>query len=262
MNFSRRFFSNFSGLPALCAAALLCLFGLASSVAQTPDAKMGETELKIKQLLESRLRPGTKVDGVVKTPYMGLYEARIGTELIYTDAKVDFLFAGSVLDAKTMDNLTEERVNQLSSIKWDDLPLQNAFKQVNGNGKRQVAYFADPNCGYCKRFEQQALAQLKDTTVHIFLYPILSPDSTVKAKSVWCSKDKLKTWNDWMLKGQAPTASGACDNPIDANRALGERINIRATPTVFLINGQKVPGAIPHDQLEKLVAAATLAAAK
>jgi thiol:disulfide interchange protein DsbC len=243
----------------LAVAALLCAFGLASSVAQTPDAKMGETELRIKQLLESRLRPGTKVDGVVKTPYMGLYEARIGTELIYTDAKVDFLFAGSVLDAKTMDNLTEERVNQLSAIKWEELPLQNAIKQVNGNGKRQVAYFADPNCGYCKRFEQQALNQLKDTTVHIFLYPILSPDSTVKAKSVWCSKDRLKTWNDWMLKGQAPTASGTCDNPIDANRALGERINVRATPTVFLVNGQKVPGAIPHEQLEKLVAAATVA---
>ena len=247
---------------ALAAASLLCVLGLTSSVAQTPDAKMGETELKIKQLLESRLRPGTKVDGVVKTPYMGLYEARIGTELIYTDAKVDYILAGSVLDAKTMDNLTEERVNQLSAIKWEELPLANAIKQVNGNGKRQVAYFADPNCGYCKRFEQQALAQLKDTTVHIFLYPILSPDSTVKAKSVWCSKDKLKTWNDWMLKGQVPTASGTCDNPIDANRALGERMNVRATPTVFLVNGQKVPGAIPHDQLEKLVAAATLAAAK
>ncbi len=249
---------NFSRSISLATAALLCVFGLASSVAQTPDAKMGEVESKIKQILESRLRPGTKVDGVVKTQYFGLYEARIGTELVYTDAKVDYIFAGSVLDAKTMDNLTEERVNQLSAIKWDDLPLQNALKQVNGNGKRQVAYFADPNCGYCKRFESQALAQLKDTTVHIFIYPILSPDSTAKAKSIWCSKDKLKTWNDWMLKGQAPTASGTCDNPIDANRALGERINVRATPTVFLVNGQKVPGAIPHDQLEKLVAAATM----
>ncbi len=228
------------------------LSGLGGSHAQ--DAKMGEAEQKIKQLLESRLRPGTKVDSVVKTPYMGLYEARIGAELIYTDAKVDYLFAGSVLDAKTMDNLTEERVNQLSAIKWEELPLQNAIKQVNGTGKRQIAYFADPNCGYCKRFEQQALAQLKDTTIHIFVYPILSPDSTVKAKSIMCSKDKLKTWNDWMIKGQAPTASGNCENPIEANQALGQRINVRATPTVFLMNGQKVPGAIPLAQLEKLVA--------
>ena len=236
----------------LIAGIFLC--GLGGSHAQ--EAKMGETEQKIKQLLESRLRPGTKVDSVVKTPYMGLYEARIGAELIYTDPKVEYLFAGSVLDAKTMDNLTEERVNQLSAIKWEELPLQNAIKQVNGTGKRQIAYFADPNCGYCKRFEQQALAQLKDTTIHIFVYPILSPDSTVKAKSIMCSKDKLKTWNDWMIKGQAPTASGACDNPIEANQALGQRINVRATPTVFLMNGQKVPGAIPLAQLEKLVAEA------
>ena len=245
---------NFAMTTSRLLAVLAMAMSLLLSGAQAQDQKMGETELKIKQLLESRLRPGTKVDGVVKTPYWGLYEARIGTELIYTDPKVEFLFAGSVLDAKTMDNLTEERVNQLSAIKWDDLPLANAVKQVNGTGKRQIAYFADPNCGYCKRFEQQALAQLKDTTIHIFIYPILSPDSTVKAKSVWCSKDKLKTWNDWMIKGQAPTASGNCDNPIDANKALGERMNVRATPTVFLMNGQKVPGAIPLAQLEKLVA--------
>jgi thiol:disulfide interchange protein DsbC len=245
----------------LLAGIFLCALGGSHAQDAKPGdtAKMGEAELKIKQLLESRLRPGTKVDGVVKTPYMGLYEARIGSELIYTDAKVEYLFAGSVLDAKTMDNLTEERVNQLSSIKWEELPLQNAFKQVNGNGKRQIAYFADPNCGYCKRFEQQALAQLKDTTIHVFVYPILSPDSTVKAKSIWCSKDKLKTWNDWMIKGQAPTASGNCENPIEANQALGQRINVRATPTVFLMNGQKVPGAIPLAQLEKLVAEANVA---
>lgn len=237
----------------LTASIGLCAL-LGWSGAHAQDTKMGETEQKIKQLLESRLRPGTKVDGVVKTPYFGLYEARIGTELIYTDAKVDYLFAGSVLDAKNMENLTEERVNQLSAIKWEDLPLQNAIKQVNGNGKRQIAYFADPNCGYCKRFEQQALAQLKDTTIHVFVYPILSPDSTVKAKSIWCSADKLKTWNDWMLRGRAPTASGTCDNPIEANQALGQRINVRATPTVFLMNGHKVPGAIPLAQLEKLIA--------
>lgn len=245
---------NFAMTTSHLLAVLAMAMSLLLSGAQAQDQKMGETELKIKQILESRLRPGTKVDGVVKTPYWGLYEARIGTELIYTDPKVEFLFAGSVLDAKTMDNLTEERVNQLSAIKWDELPLANALKLVNGTGKRQIAYFADPNCGYCKRFEQQALAQLKDTTIHIFIYPILSPDSTVKAKSVWCSKDKLKTWNDWMIKGQPPTASGNCDNPIDANRALGERMNVRATPTVFLMNGQKVPGAIPLAQLEKLVA--------
>ena len=230
---------------------LCALLGGGGTYAQ--DAKMGETELRIKQLLESRLRPGTKVDGVVRTPYFGLYEARIGTELIYTDAKADFLFAGSVLDAKTMENLSEERINQLSAIKWDELPLQNALKQVNGNGKRQIAYFADPNCGYCKRFEQQTLAQLKDTTVYLFIYPILSPDSTAKGKAIWCSKDKLKTWNDWMLRGQAPTGPGTCDNPIEANQALGQRINVRATPTVFLTNGQKVPGAIPLAQLEKLI---------
>lgn len=123
-------------------------------------------------------------------------------------------------------------------------------------GHRRVAYFADPNCGYCKRYQKQALAQLKDTTIHIFVYPILSADSTAKAKAIWCAKDKLKTWHDWMLNEQAPTEPGNCDNPIEANQALGKRLNVHATPAVFLINGQKVRGAIPLDRLEKLIAEA------
>jgi thiol:disulfide interchange protein DsbC len=28
---------------------------------------------------------------------------------------------------------------------------------VRGNGSRKVAIFADPNCGYCKRFERDLL---------------------------------------------------------------------------------------------------------
>lgn len=240
----------------LIAGVLLCILGSAHAQDTQVDAtELDATELKIKHLLESR-RPGTRVDGVVRTPYMGLYEVRIGTKLIYTDATVEYLFTGYVLDAKTMVNLTKERVNQLSAIQWEDLPLQNAIKQINGAGTRQIAYFADPNCSYCKRYEKQALAQLKDTTIHIFAYPILSADSTVKAKAIWCSENKLKTWNDWMLNGQAPTGPDNCDNPIEANQALGKRINVHATPTVFLINGQKVPGAIPLERLEKLVAEA------
>ena len=156
-----------------------------------------------------------------------------------------------------MDNLTEERINKLSTIRFDELPVASSIKMVNGNGKRKVAYFADPNCGYCKKFERESLAQLKDTTIYIYLYPILSADSVTKSRSIWCSADKLKAWNDWMLKGTAPTAQGSCETPIDALQTLGQRMRVNATPTIFLANGRRIPGAISLAQLESAISEAS-----
>ena len=248
-----------------CIVAVAC--GLIAPLAFAEDApkaegarevvKLGSPEFRIKQSMESRLRPGTVVDSVTKTPFFGLYEVRIGSSILYTDDKVTYVFQGDVLDGRTGDNLTQERLEKLTAIKFDDLPVASSIKMVNGSGKRKIAYFADPNCGYCKKFERESLAQLKDTTIYIYLYPILSPDSVTKSRSVWCSSDKLKAWSDWMLKSQSPNAQGACENPIDTNLALGSRMRVNATPTIFLANGRRIPGAISLAQLESAISDAT-----
>ena len=243
--------------------ALITLFMLGvSMVAHAQESsreplKIGGPEANVKRLMETRLKPGTTIDSVTRTPFFGLFEVRVGGEIVYTDDKVTYVFHGSVLDGKTMENLTQERIDKLSSIKFDDLPVASSIKLVSGNGKRRIAYFADPNCGYCKKFERETLSQLKDATIFIYVYPILSPDSTVKAKSIWCSADRLKAWNDWMIRGQPPTAAGTCETPIDAVQAIGQRMRVNATPTIFLSNGRRIPGAISLAQLESAIAEAS-----
>ena len=202
-------------------------------------------EALIRKTLESRLQ-GVKVEGVVKTPYLGLWEVRVGDELLYTDEKVSYIFSGNVLDGRNMKNLTEERLQKLTAIKFEDLPFSQAFKVVRGNGRRQLAIFEDPNCGFCKRFEQD-LAKLDDVTVHVFLYPILSQNSVDKSKAVWCSNDRAKAWSDIMLGSGTPSASRGCDNPVDKNLELGRRMRIDGTPTTFLANGQRIVGARFND---------------
>ena len=253
---------NFTPRIAILGAALLLPLSLAvaqdakepapaisTPAASSSPVKIGGPEANIRRLLEARLRPGTKIDGVAKSPFFGLYEARVGSDLLYTDEKVTYIFLGSILDGKSLQNLTEERVNKLTAIKFDELPLKDAMKMVNGTGRRQIAYFTDPNCPYCKQFER-TLTQLKDTTVYVFLYPILSEDSIVKAKAVWCADDKVKAWNDWMLRGQMVSNAGSCDNPIESNRALGKRLNVTGTPTIVLSNGTRIPGAVSVARIE------------
>ena len=223
---------------------------LALAQAADPAGKL-TSEAIIKRTLEGRLG-GVKVDAVTKTPYLGLYEVRMDSELIYTDEKMNYIFSGNIIDGKNMQNLTEKRLRDLSSIKWGDLPLDTAVKTVRGTGKRMVAVFSDPNCPYCKRFEKD-LAKVDNITIYTFLYPILSQDSLDKTKGVWCSADKSKAWNDLMLNGTVP-ATARCDTPIERTLELGRKYRVTGTPTLFFTNGERVPGAVPAEQVEKLLA--------
>jgi thiol:disulfide interchange protein DsbC len=223
---------------------------LALAQAAEPVGKLS-SEAVIKRTLEGRLN-GPKVEAVAKTPYLGLYEVRVDGEIIYTDEKVSYIFSGNIIDAKSMQNLTEKRLRELTAIKWDDLPLDAAVKTVHGSGKRILAIFSDPNCPYCKRFEKD-LAKVDDVTIYTFLYPILSQDSHEKSKAVWCSADKSKAWSELMLNGTVPTAA-RCDTPIENNLALGRKYRVTGTPTLIFANGERTPGAIPAEQIEKLLA--------
>lgn len=232
------------------AALVLLAPVLALAQAAEPPGKL-TSETIIKRTLESRLG-GIKIEAVAKTPYLGLYEVRVDGEILYTDEKMSYIFSGNILDAKTMQNLTEKRLRELTAIKWENLPLESAFKTVRGNGKRTLAIFSDPNCPYCKRFEKD-LAKVDDVTIYTFLYPILSQDSHEKSKAVWCSADKSKAWSELMLNGTVPTAA-RCDTPIDRNLELGHKYRVTGTPTLIFANGERVPGAIPAEQIEKLLA--------
>ena len=231
------------------AAAICLLLAGAATLA-------GASEATVKAALQKKY-PDIAVESVVKTPLAGIYEVFANGQLIYADEKAAYLFTNaSLIDTDNKVNLTEERMNRLTAIRFDQLPLDLAFKKVKGKGTRKLAYFGDPNCGYCKKFEQE-LARINDVTVYLFLYPVLGPDSLEKSKSVWCSKDRVKAWDDWMFKGIAPTAARTCDTPIDKILAFGRQKGITGTPTMFFADGMRVPGAIPFDQLEqRLVAAA------
>lgn len=232
------------------AAALAVLFASCTS-ADEADIRKSVTEF---------VGPNS-VQAIAKTPYGGLYEVQLKSgEVVYTDEKASFLIDGQIIDVKRKANYTSERARILDRINFADLPLANAIKTVRGNGKRVIASFEDPNCGYCKRFAKE-LKNIKNVTVYTFLYPILAPDSHEKSKDIWCAKDRSAAWNDWMLEGKL-AKSPACKNPIDQNLALGRKMRITGTPTIYLADGTKVAGMLAGEQLEKAIDSAEKTAKK
>jgi thiol:disulfide interchange protein DsbC len=251
-----------SGFLAVVAALLLSsttLIGARAEDAPLPAATqrpLTATEAMIKKVVEEKLK--LTIDEVTPMPFGGLYELRFGSKVIYSDAKGEYLFVGNVIDLKNATNLTSARTDALADlalpkVKFSDLPASNAIKIVRGNGKRQMAIFEDPNCVYCKRLEK-AISELDDVTVYVYLYPVLGDDSIAKAKNILCAKDPAKTWSAWMDQGTPiGNATGCNTSNIDKNLALGDKLEVTGTPTIFFTNGKRVPGAVSKDEIDKLL---------
>jgi len=223
---------------------------LASACLAAVTAHAGEAE--VRKAIESVFGKKAAIDSVRKTGVLDLYEVIVGGEIFYVNEKATHIIYGTILDVKTRRDLTEERKQKLSQIKFSDLPLDLAIKQVKGDGKRVIATFEDPNCGYCKRLAKE-FAKMDNLTIYTFLMPILSPDSIEKSQNVWCAPDRAKAWKEWMLNGTAP-ATAKCDNPVQKSLAFGQKLNIRGTPTIFFADGSRAPGFIPAAQLEQALA--------
>lgn len=242
--------------------------GAPAPSAQRPEAKPAETKAEQKnskadgkdaramdEAIRARVqqRIGARPDSVARMPF-GLWEVVIGTEVFYVDANVNYVFDGRVIDARTRLNLTQVKRDELLRVDLKTLPLDQAIKQVRGDGSRVLVTFEDPNCGYCKQFAK-TLAQVNNVTVYTFLYPILSQDSFDKSRAVWCSKDRVAAWNNWMIDGKAPDAAPAdCKNPLQQVLQLGQKLDVSGTPTLIFSNGKRVPGAVPAAELEQLLA--------
>lgn len=216
-------------------------------------------EASVKKSVEAAY-PKFKVDKVTKTPYAGLYEIFMGGQIIYTDEKLTFLIAeGRLVDPKTKKDITGERLEELTRIDFASLPLEQAIKVVKGNGSRKLVVFSDVDCPYCKRLERNELANITDVTVYTFLYPIeqLHPDAASKSRLIWCAGNRVKAWEDWILRDQLPNAAGNCEVPLEKVGQLARKIGVSSTPTLIFADGKRMLGAQPYKEIERMLSAAS-----
>lgn len=251
---------------ALCASILCCApFSLCAQTAPDAAEKVtapaapeahAQTEQQICETLKKRLQGklGLPVDSVTPTPMKGVYEAVAQGEILYTDAQADHILVGQLFETATQKNLTAETKDRLNRIDFSTLPLQDAIKTVKGNGSRVIAVFSDPNCSFCKKLEV-SLKDMKDVTIYTFLYPVIRPSSKAESKKIWCAKDRASAWHSVMVEGKpAPEADPQCDaSALERNIALGSRLGVTGTPTVFAPTGQRAPGAVSLEYLEKML---------
>src|SRR5512141_2472152 len=226
---------------------ILLAFLLSVSLAHAAETDKGAASVKDAMKKNYEALIGT-VNQVNKSPIPGLYEVVTDDHIFYTDKDARYIIDGQMLDLKARKNLTEARARMLFKVDFSKLPLELAVKKVKGKGSRTMAYFTDPNCGYCKKLEQE-LKNVDNVTLYLFLYPIFE-GSAEKAQNVWCSKDQVKAWDELMLNGVQPAAA-KCDTPTDKVLALGKKLRVNGTPALVFANGMINPGYMPAADLNK-----------
>ena len=238
-----------------CAFRLIATIMTVATLLVAPGAAVAD-EAAVRRLMQQNLQSGSMIESVQKAQFANLYEVVLrtanGPQILYVDSRATVIIAGSVIDAKSGRNLTEERQRKLSAVRWESLPFHWAITTVRGTGRRKIAVLSDPNCPFCKRLEED-LAKLDDITVHIFPYAIIRAESVRQTKAVWCSDDRVKAWDDLMFRRIEPRTAPDCDTPIEKLVEFGRKLGANATPTWFLESGERFSGALPLDEVRRLL---------
>lgn len=230
----------------LFAALSALVFSTSSAWAQDLDA----IKKTISTNFSVNIPDWPAVDEVSTTPIQGLYEVRLGdSEIIYTDETGNYIMLGNLVQTQGARNLTQERIDELTAVKFSDLSLDDAIVIKRGDGSRKIAVFEDPQCSYCHRFEQE-FQSVDNVTVYVFLYPILSHKSLEQTQNIWCAADPAAAWQDWMLNMKEP-AQASCDTTaLQRNISFGRKYKITGTPTMIFEDGSRIPGAVQPELIE------------
>lgn len=191
--------------------------------------------------------PGTRFDSVTSTPITGVYQVKMGSNYAYVGAgNTRHMVFGRLFDIRSLRDLTPASAEVTDSsnepapapVRFKELPLADAIKEVHGSGTRRMVLFSDPQCPYCRRLDGE-LGKLKDVTIYTFVVPFQGEELPL---AVWCTSDRLAAWRAAMAGTLAPAEGGKCANPLERNRALAGRLGVQGTPTMLFEDGKRIGG--------------------
>lgn len=197
-----------------------------------------KTEFKILEIKEAPLENFSEV----------VVEVRREKVIFYIHKNLRYIFQGQILDRQIKRNLTLDRIKDFRRVNPSSLSLEHAIPM--GEGKRKLYVFTDPQCYFCFQLHEE-LKQIKDLQAFFFLYP-LTPASYEKAKSIWCSQDKVRALEE-AYQGKELKSSSCNTSPIDKNMEFGKRLLIDSTPTLLFQNGKIMEGYPSPNTLENLI---------
>lgn len=215
--------------------------------------RIAQDQARITAAIGPKTQMAIAIDRIDPTPIAGLYEVVAGADIFYIDATGRFVILdGRLMDLTTKEDLTQRKIDVLSSVDFGALPLQLAIKRVQGSGSRVLAIFEDPTCPACKVLHK-FLLQLPDLTVYTFPLPIASAEARPLVRAIWCQADRARAWEDAMAGRKLPSGPGCDVSALGRIGELATALKVAGTPTIVLSDGRRIVGALPPAQLVEMI---------
>jgi thiol:disulfide interchange protein DsbC len=220
----------------------VCLLGLflcAPAFSGEPDVKQIKAEL-------ARAYPELSAASIKASPSSALYEVEMDAQIFYVTADGKYLMMGDMMDLGGHNNLTEARRASMRQRLFDEIGEQNMIVMGPKNPKRTITVFTDVDCPYCAKLHNDVPELTKHgVKVRYLMFPRAGVGSETYKRSVavWCAEDRVKAVG--IAKSGGKIDMKTCKNPVEQHFALGEKLHVEGTPTIFLDNGQKIGGYVP-----------------
>lgn len=147
-----------------------------------------------------------------------------------------------ILDANQGAN---QNANQALGDKFmSDVIALRALQQGPAGGK-SIYVFMDPNCPYCKQFDQAVMKRIADgraIQLHIIPAPILGSDSRDKTVQIYSAENPADAWQKYIADGSLPNVApdaatkAAAEQAIEANLAVMQRWKLQMVPMIVWRN--------------------------
>lgn len=253
----------------ICIATLLTVFTNLTS-AQEDNSESETTEIQtyefevedgVDESVSSSIvttlnRTGTLIHSLESTPIQDLYLVRTQQDdFLYISADGKYVLIGNLYEQRTDSfvNLTE----QLRQDIWKE-SLATAetidFAPEEGDIEYVVHVFTDITCDYCRQLHRNMdLYNELGIEIRYLAYPRAGKgsESYQQMVSAWCSDDPKAAMT--VLKNRGTIDAKECENTIDEQMILAQKMGLRGTPMLVLPSGQTINGAVgPEDLLSAL----------
>lgn len=201
---------------------------------------------------EVQKKLGMPVKSIAPTPVHGIHEVVTqDNKVLYMDESGRYLFAGKLLDMEKKIDLTQLRMDEISTIDFSALPLKDAI--VMGNGGVKLAVFSDPDCPYCRKLHKE-LKELKNVQIYYYVFNLpMHPKAYDKSKKILCSKDRIGSLDKAMAGDELADLALCETDAVDKNKELASKYGITGTPHMVLESGAPVKGYLPAAELQKKI---------
>lgn len=227
---------------------ILIVLGLAVTAAAEPISIDG-----IKKSLESVL-PEVEVSDIRVSKIPGLYQVMIGAEIFYVSSNGQYLLRGDLFDLANKVNLSEQDRTIARASILSEIPEGDYIEYAPEKPGKAIYVFTDVTCPYCQKLQADVPALTgKGLTVRFLAFPRNGAGTPAFShmESVWCSANRNQALTEAMA-GKT-VAAARCENPVEAQFALGQALGVRGTPAIYTDDGRLFAGYMPPDELVRVV---------